>query len=71
MPQFTRKANAGSRIYFFDVRVDRNGCKYITISELTKATDSRSCVFLHHEDFDKFRDALDDAIDFVRGEDKT
>lgn len=62
MQQFSKRVSAGSRVYFFDVHTDRKGSPYITISELTKATGGRSCIFLHTEDFAKFSDALSEAV---------
>lgn len=63
MPQYTKTVSAGSRIYYFDVRTDRKGQRYITISEMSKATGLRSTIFLHAEDYDKFAGALAEATE--------
>ncbi len=69
----TKAVKAGRRTYFFDVRATRAGDYFLTITESRKITvPNGSCVydrheiFLYKEDFDKFADALDKAIGFIK-----
>src|SRR5512146_2847560 len=68
---FTKRVRAGKRTYFFDVKSTKSEKDfYITITESKRVGDEeyeKHKVFLYKEDFDKFRDALDEAVDFVRG----
>jgi len=64
---------AGKRTYFFDVKETKKGDKYLTMTESKKKfnTDGsfyfeKHKLFLYNEDFDKFQNALDGAIEFVR-----
>jgi hypothetical protein len=64
---------AGKRTYFFDVKDTKKGDKYLTMTESKKKfnTDGtfyfeKHKLFLYNEDFDKFLNALTDAIEFVR-----
>ena len=67
------RVKAGKRrTYFFDVRETRGNDFYVTITESRKRFDSdgydRHKIFLYKEDFLKFVDALQDAVDYVREE---
>ncbi len=68
---YTKRVRAGKRTYFFDVKTTKSEKDfYITITESKRVGDEeyeKHKVFLYKEDFDKFRDALDEAVDFVRG----
>ncbi len=68
---YTKRVRAGKRTYFFDVKSTKSEKDfYITITESKRVGDEeyeKHKVFLYKEDFDKFRDALDEAVDFVRG----
>lgn len=66
------RVRAGKRTYFFDVRSTRNNDHFLTITESKRIFKDDGSVdfikhkiFLYKEDFDKFRDALDDSIDKV------
>lgn len=61
MAKHQQTVSAGSRLYYFDVRTDSNGNDYITITEQNTRTKKRSCIYLHAENIDKFRAALDTA----------
>lgn len=61
MAKHQQTVSAGSRLYYFDVREDSKGNEYITITEQNTRTKKRSCIFLHPENIDKFRQALDEA----------
>ena len=70
---FSESVKAGKRIYYFDVKQSRNGDKYVAITESKKivsgAEDNpqisyeKHKVFLYKEDFEKFTNALNKAID--------
>lgn len=59
---------AGKRTYFFDVKATKNNDLYLTITESKKSTQGgrisyqKHKVFLYKEDFEKFSDALGEAI---------
>ncbi len=68
---------AGKRTYFFDVKATRGQDYYLTITESKRrpgadpdgpASYEKHKIFLYKEDFNKFIDALHDAVDFVRDE---
>jgi len=66
---YSRAVRAGKRTYFFDVKSTRGRDLFLTITESKKhthedgsATFEKHKIFLYKEDFDKFMDALDDAV---------
>jgi hypothetical protein len=69
---FSRRVRAGKRTYFIDVRSTRSGEDfYLTITESKRSGDSereKFKIFLYKEDFEKFRDALNEALDFAYDE---
>ncbi|MBC8320785.1 MAG: DUF3276 family protein [Bacteroidetes bacterium] len=75
---FSKVVRAGKRTYFFDVKATRTNQQYITITESKRRFNEeqgkffyeKHKVFLYGEDFDKFKDGLNDAITFIEtGED--
>ena len=63
---------AGRRTYFFDVRSTRAGDYYLTVTESKKFTHEdgsfhykKHKIYLYKEDFDAFRDLLDEMTDFI------
>jgi hypothetical protein len=63
---------AGKRTYFFDVKSTRNNEYYLTITESKKKFSDKGKfyyekhkVFLYQEDFEKFRDSLEEVIQFI------
>ena len=63
---------AGRRTYFFDVRSTRADDYYLTITESKKHTSDsghhyykKHKIYLYKEDFDKFKDLLDDVTNFI------
>lgn len=69
----TKTVKAGHRTYFFDVRATRADDYFLTITEVRKILSPSGAVafdrhklFLFKEDFDKFADALTEAVDFIR-----
>lgn len=71
---FTRAVRAGKRTYFFDVKVTRNGDKYLTVTERKRKINQLSGqfyyekhkIFLYKEDFDKFTAGLLAALNFIK-----
>lgn len=69
---FTKRVRAGKRTYFFDVKATKSEKDfYITITESKRVGDEeyeKHKIFLYKEDFEKFRDALAETVDFVQGQ---
>ena len=69
---FSRRVRAGKRTYYIDVRATRSGEDYyLTITESKRSGDSereKFKIFLYKEDFEKFRHALHEALDFAYDE---
>ncbi len=68
-----KAVKAGRRTYFFDVHATRADDYFLTITESRKVTASngrlvydRHKIFLYKEDFDKFIDALDETVRFIK-----
>jgi len=69
---FTKRVRAGKRTYFFDVKSTKSEKDfYITITESKRIGEEeyeKHKIFLYKEDFEKFRDALTETVDHVRGQ---
>lgn len=70
---YSNKVRAGKRrTYFFDVRQTKGEDYYITLTESTKRFNgegySRHKIFLYKEDFNRFMNGLQDAVDHVKHE---
>ena len=70
---YTNKVRAGRRrTYFFDVRQTKGSDYYITLTESTKRFDgegfTRHKIFLYKEDFNRFVDGLQDAINHIKND---
>ena len=70
---YSTKVKAGKRrTYFVDVRQTKGNDYYLTITESTKRFDSndyeRHKIFLYKEDFNRFRDAVNDTINHIQTE---
>lgn len=69
---FSKRVRAGKRTYFLDVRSTKSGEDfYLTITESKRSGETereKFKIFLYKEDFEKFRDALDEALDFAYDE---
>lgn len=70
---FSQAVRAGKRTYFFDVKATRRNDFYLTITESKKRyhKDGRFFyekhkVFLYKEDFDKFIDGLNEAVNYIK-----
>jgi len=69
---YSKVVRAGKRTYFFDVKSTRREDYYLTITESKKSFDKdgqphyeKHKLFLYKEDFDKFLEGFQDAIDFI------
>ena len=70
---YTSKVKAGKRrTYFFDVRETKGKDYYITLTESTKRFNGdgveRHKIFVYKEDFNRFQNGLNDAINHVKTE---
>ncbi|WP_188815783.1 DUF3276 family protein [Hymenobacter cavernae] len=72
---YSQRIKAGKRTYFFDVKATRGQDYYLTITESKRKlrdddtfSYEKHKIFLYKEDFAKFVDALQDAVDYVREE---
>ncbi|MGB2867223.1 MAG: DUF3276 family protein [Bacteroidota bacterium] len=67
---FTKRVRAGKRTYFFDVKSTKSEKDfYITITESKRVGEEeyeKHKIFLYKEDFDKFRDALQETVEHVK-----
>lgn len=68
---FSKRIKAGRRVYYFDVKATRNNDYYITITESTRSkfddgSSTKHKIFLYKEDFNKFSEALSEAIGHVK-----
>ncbi len=69
---FTKRVRAGKRTYFFDVKSTKSEKDfYITITESKRVGDDdyeKHKIFLYKEDFEKFRDALGETVEYVQSQ---
>src|SRR5690554_1656090 len=71
---FSKKVKAGKRTYFFDVKATRSNDYYLTITESKRKVKDdgflyeKHKIFLYKEDFAKFVEALQEAVDHVKND---
>lgn len=70
---YSKKVRAGKRrTYFFDVRQTKGDDYYLTLTESTRKFNQdgyeRHKIFLYKEDFNRFLEGLEDAINYVKTE---
>lgn len=75
---YTEGVRAGKRIYYFDVKQSHNGEKFVCITESKKIVEGESDnpnvrfekhkIFLYKEDYEKFLQALNRAVDIAKGD---
>ena len=69
---FTKRVRAGKRTYFFGVKATKSEKDfYITITESKRVGDDeyeKHKIFLYKEDFEKFREALDETVEHVQSQ---
>lgn len=71
---FSKQVKAGKRIYYIDVKQDRKGEYYLSMTESKRLKDGgegaapvfeKHKIFLYREDFEKFQQALGEAAAYV------
>ena len=70
---YSKRIKAGKRrTYFFDIKSTRSNDYYLTITESRKKLNEdgydRHKIFVYKEDFNKFIEGLNDAVDYVKTE---
>ena len=70
---FSKPVRAGKRTYFFDVKATKGSEYYLTITESKKRFGDdgkffyeKHKIFLYKEDFEKFADGFDEAIEYIK-----
>lgn len=70
---YAKAVKAGKRTYFFDVKENKSGNLYISITESKKKIGSnggftyeKHKIFLYKEDFIKFSESLQEVVEFVK-----
>ncbi|MBQ7750489.1 MAG: PUR family DNA/RNA-binding protein [Bacteroidales bacterium] len=71
---YSKPVRAGKRTYFFDVKSTKgNNDYYLTITESKRRQErdgsfsfDKHKIFLYKEDFEKFAEGLQDAINYIR-----
>lgn len=75
---YSKSIKAGNRIYYLDVKKSRRNELYLAITESKKkkvgfdenaqVTYEKHKIFLYREDFDKFREGLEDVMNFIKNQ---
>ena len=71
---YSQRIKAGKRTYFFDIKATKSNDYYLTITESKKRFKDdgffyeKHKIFLYKEDFVKFIDALQNAMDYMKAE---
>lgn len=70
---YSKAVRAGKRTYFFDVKATKFNELYLTVTESKRKQNQdgtfyfeKHKIFLYKEDFEKFLDGVDDAIDYIK-----
>lgn len=70
---YSQSVRAGKRTYFFDVKSTKGGDYYLTITESKKRFNDdgkfffeKHKIFLYKEDFEKFSEGLNSAVEFIK-----
>jgi hypothetical protein len=70
---FSKSVRAGKRTYFFDVKATKGNDFYLTVTESKKRFSDdgkfhyeKHKLFLYKEDFEKFQEGLQEAIDKIK-----
>jgi hypothetical protein len=72
---FYKTVNAGKRIYYLDVKKNKKGELFLAITESKKvykddnsqqALFEKHKIFLYKEDFNKFVNALDESLSYIK-----
>ena len=66
---YSKVVRAGKRTYFFDIKATKGNDLYITLTESKKSFGDdgdgnyqKHKIFLYKEDFEKFREGLEDVL---------
>ncbi len=66
---YSKVVRAGKRTYFFDIKATKGNDLFITLTESKKTSSDltdggyqKHKIFLYKEDFEKFRNGLDDVL---------
>ena len=69
---YSKPVKAGKRTYFFDVKATKGNDLYLTITQSKRKVEGdgsfsydKHKIFLYKEDFEKFRDGLDEVISYI------
>ena len=69
---YSKPVKAGKRTYFFDVNATKGNDLYLTITESKRKVEGdgsfsydKHKIFHYKEDFEKFRDGLDEVISYI------
>ena len=69
---YSKVVRAGKRTYFFDIKATKGNDLYLTMTESKKtfseegeASYQKHKIFLYKEDFEKFKDGLDDVLNKI------
>lgn len=69
----SKSVRAGKRTYFFDVKATKRNDYYLTVTESKKRFGrdgkyffEKHKIFLYKEDFEKFIEGLNDAVEFIK-----
>lgn len=69
---YSKVVRAGKRTYFFDVKATKGNDLYITLTESKKSFNDdgrdnyqKHKIFLYKEDFEKFREGLEDVLEKI------
>lgn len=72
---FSRTVKAGKRVYYIDVKCDRRGEYYLSLTESKRLKDQgdvqhpvfeKHKIFLYREDLERFQQAFEEAADYTR-----
>ena len=66
---YNNRIYAGSRTYFFDVKVSSDGTKYLTITEARHAegdTFTKNRIMIFEEHIEEFLDGLNNAVNTMK-----
>ena len=69
---YSKVVRAGKRTYFFDIKATKGNDLYLTLTESKKTYNEdgegsyqKHKIFLYKEDFEKFKDGLEDVLNKI------
>lgn len=77
---FSKTIKAGKRVYYIDVKRDRKGELYISMTESKRLKEQadpmhpifeKHKIFLYREDLEKFQHAFNEVVNFTQGRSRT